>query len=111
MSSMGASGKPGVAMVVAAHHPMFRARRELYAVDSSLLYNSISGNPGELFPMLDALGKLNRKTFDRFGDPETQTRISQYEMAFRMQSSVPEGRAKIEGKATYSLVVLGCGLR
>ena len=46
--------------------------------------------PSDRRAMLDALGKLNRKTFDRFGDPETQTRISQYEMAFRMQSSVPE---------------------
>ena len=40
--------------------------------------------------MLDALGQLNEKSFERFGDPETQTRIAQYEMAFRMQSSVPE---------------------
>ena len=40
--------------------------------------------------MLDALQQLNRHEFDRFGDPETQTRISQYEMAFRMQRSVPE---------------------
>jgi hypothetical protein len=40
--------------------------------------------------MLDTLGELNRRNFDRFGDPETQTRIAQYEMAFRMQSSVPE---------------------
>ncbi|MEZ6117948.1 MAG: DUF1501 domain-containing protein [Pirellulaceae bacterium] len=40
--------------------------------------------------MLDALNELNRRSWDRFGDPETQTRISQYEMAFRMQSSVPE---------------------
>ncbi len=40
--------------------------------------------------MLDALGKLNQRNFEKFGDPETQTRISQYEMAFRMQSSVPE---------------------
>jgi hypothetical protein len=40
--------------------------------------------------MLDALNKLNEGSFARFGDPETQTRISQYEMAFRMQSSVPE---------------------
>ena len=40
--------------------------------------------------MLDALGKLNQQGFDRLGDPEIQTRISQYEMAFRMQSSVPE---------------------
>ena len=40
--------------------------------------------------MLDALGKLNQHEFRKFGDPETQTRISQYEMAFRMQHSVPE---------------------
>ena len=46
--------------------------------------------PGDRRAMLDALGQLNRKAFERFGDPETQTRISQYEMAFRMQSSVPE---------------------
>ena len=40
--------------------------------------------------MLNVLGDLNQNVLDRFGDPETQTRISQYEMAFRMQSSVPE---------------------
>ncbi len=40
--------------------------------------------------MLDALGKLNQRGFERMGDPEIQTRIAQYEMAFRMQSSVPE---------------------
>jgi hypothetical protein len=40
--------------------------------------------------MLDTLGALNKKTFDRYGDPETLTRISQYEMAFRMQKSVPD---------------------
>jgi hypothetical protein len=40
--------------------------------------------------MLDSLAKLNEKTWQRFGDPETQTRIAQYEMAFRMQSSVPD---------------------
>ena len=39
---------------------------------------------------LDALGKLNQLTLDEFGDPEISTRIAQYEMAFRMQSSVPE---------------------
>jgi hypothetical protein len=40
--------------------------------------------------MLDALGELNQRGFQTFGDPEIQTRIAQYEMAFRMQSSVPE---------------------
>ena len=40
--------------------------------------------------MLDALGKLNAHRYKSFSDPETQTRIAQYEMAFRMQRSVPE---------------------
>jgi uncharacterized protein (DUF1501 family) len=40
--------------------------------------------------MLDALAKLNQKHLDEVADPETQARIAQYEMAFRMQTSVPE---------------------
>lgn len=40
--------------------------------------------------MLDGLKKMNNNQFSREGDPETQARISQYEMAFRMQASVPE---------------------
>lgn len=40
--------------------------------------------------MLDQLAKLNGESFARFSDPETQTRISQYEMAFRMQMAVPD---------------------
>ena len=39
---------------------------------------------------LDRLDQLNRQHFAQLGDPEIQTRISQYEMAFRMQSSVPD---------------------
>lgn len=39
--------------------------------------------------MLETLTRLNKRTLDEIGDPETQTRIDQYEMAFRMQSSVP----------------------
>lgn len=40
--------------------------------------------------MLDRLALLNGQHFDDVGDPEIQGRIAQYEMAFRMQSSVPE---------------------
>lgn len=40
--------------------------------------------------MLDTLNQLNEHRFQQFGDPEIETRISQYEMAFRMQTSVPE---------------------
>lgn len=54
------------------------------------LENPSGVNRNERRVMLDALNKLNQKAFHRFGDPETQTRISQYEMAFRMQRSVPE---------------------
>ncbi len=39
---------------------------------------------------LDELNALNQKDFEAFGDPETRTRIAQYEMAFRMQTSVPD---------------------
>jgi len=40
--------------------------------------------------MLDSLSDLNHITEENYGDPEINARISQYEMAFRMQSSVPE---------------------
>ena len=40
--------------------------------------------------MLDSLGQLNQITYDKFADAETKSRIAQYEMAFRMQSSVPD---------------------
>ncbi len=40
--------------------------------------------------MLDGLSQLNELTAEKFGDPETRTRMSQYEMAFRMQTSVPD---------------------
>ncbi|MGE0104407.1 MAG: DUF1501 domain-containing protein [Blastocatellales bacterium] len=39
---------------------------------------------------LDDLAKLNRKNETEFNDPEISSRIAQYEMAFRMQASVPE---------------------
>jgi hypothetical protein len=39
---------------------------------------------------LDSLGELNALSAQEFGDPEIKTRVTQYEMAFRMQSSVPE---------------------
>jgi uncharacterized protein (DUF1501 family) len=40
--------------------------------------------------MLDGLATLNERQLQETGDPEITTRIGQYEMAFRMQSSVPE---------------------
>jgi hypothetical protein len=40
--------------------------------------------------MLDAVQEMNRQTYEELGDPETNSRISQYEMAYRMQASVPD---------------------
>lgn len=39
---------------------------------------------------INALSEVNRQQYDEFGDPETLARIAQYEMAFKMQISVPE---------------------
>ncbi len=39
---------------------------------------------------IEAINKINQKEFEEFGDPEILTRISQYEMAYRMQVSVPD---------------------
>ena len=39
--------------------------------------------------LLDGIQELNRQHLADYGDPETDTRISQYEMAFQMQASVP----------------------
>ena len=40
--------------------------------------------------MLDGMARLNQKHYQTFGDPEINTRIAQYEMAYRMQTSVPD---------------------
>src|SRR3954453_14650585 len=54
--------------------------------------------------MLDAEAKLNRMAEQAFGDPEINTRIPQYERAYRMQTSVPElTDLGTESKATLDL--------
>ncbi len=40
--------------------------------------------------IVDVINRLNAQQLEEIGDPEIATRISQYEMAFRMQTSVPE---------------------
>ena len=40
--------------------------------------------------MLDTLAELNQQRFEKLGDTEIETRIAQYETAFRMQTAVPE---------------------
>ena len=40
--------------------------------------------------MIDGVNAFNKRLYEKIGDPEIQNRITQYEMAFRMQASVPE---------------------
>jgi hypothetical protein len=54
------------------------------------LSNPEGFSAGQRRNFLDALGELNQASSDEFGDPEIAARVAQYEMAFRMQSSVPE---------------------
>jgi uncharacterized protein (DUF1501 family) len=59
--------------------------------DPVLFINNPDGLPSNVRRrMLDLLGNMNQMTYGKLADPETRTRIAQYEMAFRMQSSVPE---------------------
>src|SRR5277367_4478321 len=54
--------------------------------------------------MLDAVNAINRQTSEEMGDPETHARIQQYEMAYRMQTSVPElADLSKEPKSTWDL--------
>jgi len=59
--------------------------------DPILYINNPPGVPaGVRRRTLDGLRQLNELNYRAVGDPETHTRIGQYEMAFRMQASVPE---------------------
>jgi hypothetical protein len=54
--------------------------------------------------MLDGIAELNQHQLQRVGDPEIATRIAQYEMAFRMQASVPElTDLSRENESTFAL--------
>jgi hypothetical protein len=54
------------------------------------LANPVGVSEASRRAMLDDLSALNQEHFQSFGDPEIETRIAQYEMAFRMQTSVPD---------------------
>jgi hypothetical protein len=73
--------------------------------DPILYINNPAGVPADVRRQtLDGLAQLNEMTYRRVGDPETHARIQQYELAFRMQSSVPELTSMSdETPATYEL--------
>ncbi|MBV8252039.1 MAG: DUF1501 domain-containing protein [Chitinophaga sp.] len=60
--------------------------------DNPVLYlNNPEGiNMANRRQMLDQLAALNDQSYKDFGDPEINTKIQQYEMAYRMQTAVPE---------------------
>ncbi|MFM1769711.1 MAG: hypothetical protein RJA22_2240 [Verrucomicrobiota bacterium] len=56
--------------------------------------------------MLDTMATLNQRQFQAFADPEINTRIAQYEMAYRMQTSVPD-LTDLAGESASTLELYG----
>jgi hypothetical protein len=81
---------------------------KLNSVGDPVLY--IQNPPGVTAKLqrasIDAINKLNQQEFTVLRDPEIETRISQYEMAFRMQSSVP-GLMDMSNESTETLEMYG----
>ncbi|WDE96664.1 DUF1501 domain-containing protein [Lentisphaera profundi] len=73
--------------------------------DPVLYLNNPKGeNPKSRRRMLDGLKELNQEAYNEHFDPETQTRINQYEMAYRMQTSVPDALdISKESEATFEM--------
>ncbi|YCM43557.1 DUF1501 domain-containing protein [Verrucomicrobiaceae bacterium 227] len=81
---------------------------KLRAGESPVLYlkNPDGINPALRRQMLDGIAQLNHTKLASVGDPEIATRIAQYEMAYRMQTSVPE-LADISGESKSTLDLYG----
>ncbi len=73
--------------------------------DPILYINNPAGVPTAIRKRtIEGLNRLNQLNYEALGDPETQTRIQQYEMAFKMQASVPElTDIASEPKSTFKL--------
>jgi hypothetical protein len=70
------------------------------------LSNPKGVSPKERRRVVEAVNKLNQRQLDDVGDPEISTRISQYEMAYRMQTSVPELK-DLSGESKHVLDAYG----
>jgi hypothetical protein len=75
--------------------------------DPVLFLSSPQGHTGEdRRRVLDTLAELNRLQREETGDPEIDTRVAQYEMAYRMQASVPE-LMNLDGETAETLALYG----
>jgi hypothetical protein len=92
------SGKGGQMQPIAARQwsaGMLPSRFQgvkLNSIGDPVLYirNPPGISPAAQKDSIDAINHLHRAQYQTLGDPEIETRIAQYEMAFRMQSSVPD---------------------
>ena len=75
------------------------------AGDPILFINDPPGVPREMRrASLDGMNALNSLNYENVGDPETHTRIQQFELAYRMQASVPElTELSSEPESTFKL--------
>ncbi|TMQ33794.1 MAG: DUF1501 domain-containing protein, partial [Planctomycetota bacterium] len=79
--------------------------------DPILYINNPPGVPADVRrKTLDGLNALNEMNYRAAGDPETHTRIQQYEMAFRMQASVPD-LTNIAGEPESTFKLYGADAR
>lgn len=67
-------------------------------------------NPSIRRDMMNDLGKLNKLNHNQIGDPEILSRMAQYELAFRMQSSIPE-LAAVDNEPDSILEMYGPNVR
>jgi hypothetical protein len=71
--------------------PSTRGFNSAAGEDPVLYLNNAEGiSKAERRSMLDKLGELNQASYDELGDPEIIAKMQQYEMAYRMQTAVPE---------------------
>jgi hypothetical protein len=94
MTSVGSAGGNGVSSRLWAAGPLSSRHQgtQLRNQGDPILF--LDNPPGVTAnarrAMLDSLGRLNQRHYKQVADPEIEARIAQYEMAFRMQTSVPE---------------------
>jgi hypothetical protein len=88
----GPAGGAGTSMWSSGFLPSVHQGIQFRSKGDAVLFlsNPKGQSPAARRRVLDTLGQLNQEQLQATGDPEIETRISQYELAFRMQTSVPE---------------------